>query len=124
MSARTYHFLEAPVERLTDAHGGSIRRVAWNQKIGLADWVVVLEIEIWIRTGCLQAAAKNWGVEEIRTYHLLDQWDLALVEIKYAQMRHLPPKMAPFLGQAQDLFAASAILPFRSPRRRVIDYPH
>jgi hypothetical protein len=92
-----YHFLEVLVERLLDVHGGSIPWVAWNQKIGLVDWVVVLEIEIWNRIGCLETVVKYCGVGEIRIYHLLERWDLVLVEIRCDHIWHLSPRLAPFL---------------------------
>jgi hypothetical protein len=122
LNACRYHFLEVLIERLSDAHGGSIPRVAWNQKIGLTDWVAGLEIEMWIRTGCLQAVAKSWGVEEIRMCHLLEKRDLVLAEIRCAHVPHLSPRLAPFLDQVQYFLVASVTLSYQG--RGVIGSPH
>jgi hypothetical protein len=79
--------------------------------MGLTDSVVVLEIEIWIRIRCLEAVVRDWGFGKIQMYHLLEQWDLTLVEIRSAHVAHLSPPVAPFFDQVLYLLVASLLLP-------------
>jgi hypothetical protein len=59
---RFHFFLEFPIERPAEVHADGTAVIAWNYKMVIVDSIIVLEIEVWIRIGCLQVVVKDWAV--------------------------------------------------------------